>query len=92
MSNDRQRNNARQTKGRIIRPVPTVIAAAVLWAAANEPVSFTPSSIIVWLLGTVTIALLARAALALLEPLIKLGIALMLQGVPRRTPNAGDGS
>jgi hypothetical protein len=92
MSNERQRNSARQGKGRLIRPVPVVIAVAVLWAAANEPATFTPSSIVVWLLGTVTIGLLARAALALLEPLIKLGLALMMQGVPRQTPNTGEGA
>jgi hypothetical protein len=76
---------------RLIRPIPLVVAAAVLWAAANEPTDFGPAAIIVWLLGTLTVALLARAALALLEPLVKLGIAFLLQGVPRQTPPAGDG-
>jgi hypothetical protein len=82
---------ARRGGGRLIRPIPLVVAAAVLWAAANEPTDFTPAAIVVWGLGMLTVALLTRAALALLEPLAKLGIALLLQGVPRQTPPAGDG-
>jgi hypothetical protein len=75
---------------RLVRPGPLMVAAAILWAAANEPVGFTLSSTIVWVLGSLTIAILARAALALLQPLLKLGVTLLLQGVPRQTPNAGD--
>jgi hypothetical protein len=67
-----------------------MVAAAILWAAANEPVGFTLSSTIVWACGSLTIAILARAALALLQPLAKLGVALLLQGVPRQAPKAED--
>jgi hypothetical protein len=67
---------------RLVRPAPLMVAAAILWAADNEPVGFTLSSTIVWLL--------ARAALALLLPLAKLGIALLLEGVPRQAPKAED--
>jgi hypothetical protein len=91
MPNDRLSSSGKRGSGRLIRPGPLVIAAAVLWAAANEPASFTPAAIIVWVLGSMTIGLLARAALALGEPLAKLGVAVLLQGVPRQTPNAGDG-
>ncbi len=91
MDNDRHRMNGKRGAGRIIRPIPLVVAAAVLWAAANEPADFTPAAMVVWVLGMLTVALLTRAALALLEPLAKLGVALLLQGVPRQTPPAGDG-
>ena len=89
------RNGERQDAGqrnarRLVRPGPLMVAAAILWAAANEPSGLTLSSTIVWLLGSLTIAILARAALALLQPLAKLGIALLLQGVPRQAPKAGD--
>jgi hypothetical protein len=91
MDNDRHRMTGKRS-GRLIRPLPLVAAAAVLWAAANEPTDFTPAAMVVWLLGTLTVGLLTRAALALLEPLAKLGIALLLQGVPRQTPPTGDGT
>ncbi len=75
---------------RLIRPGPLMVAAAILWAAANQPTAFTLPATIVWVLGTLTVAILARAALALLQPLIKLGMALLLQGVPRQAPKAED--
>ncbi|MBW4024871.1 MAG: hypothetical protein HIU92_17380 [Proteobacteria bacterium] len=93
MSNDRVRMNADKSRAsRLIRPGPLVVAAGILWAAANEPISFTPSSAAVWVLGGLTAALLARAALALLQPLAKLGLAALLNGIPRRGHNttAGD--
>jgi hypothetical protein len=75
---------------RLVRPGPLMVAAAILWAAANEPTGFTMASVIVWLLGSVTVAILARAALALLQPLTRLGLALLLQGVPRQAPKTED--
>jgi hypothetical protein len=91
MASDGQRLTAGQRNAqRLVRPGPLMVAAAILWAAGNEPAGFTLSSTIVWLLGSLTIAILARAALALLLPLAKLGIALLLQGVPRQAPKAED--
>lgn len=75
---------------RLIRPGPLMIAAAILWAAGNEPARLTLASTLIWLLGSLTIAILARAGLALLQPLAKLGIGLLLQGVPRQAPNRED--
>ena len=77
---------------RLILPGPLMVAAAVLWAAGNEPSGYTPAAMIVWVLGSLTIAILTRAALALLQPLGKLSIALLLQGVPRQAPKAEDHS
>ncbi len=89
MPNNRLRLNPEQScASRLIRPGPLVVAAAILWAAANEPTNLTPSSAAVWLLGALTVALLARAALALLQPLAKLGLAALLNGMPRRTRDA----
>jgi hypothetical protein len=91
MPNNAQRLTTGQRNAqRLVRPGPLMVAAAILWAAGNEPTGFTLSSTIVWLLGTLTIAILARAALALLQPLTKLGIALLLQGVPRQAPKTED--
>ncbi len=85
MPNDRLRLSAEQSRAsRLVRPGPLVVAAAILWAAANEPTSFTPSSVAVWLLGALTIGLLARAALALLQPLIRLGLTALMNGRPHR--------
>jgi hypothetical protein len=88
-------NGPRMTTGqrnaqRLVRPGPLMVAAAILWAAANEPAGFTLPSMIVWLLGSLTIAILGLAALALLQPLGKLSITLLLQGVPRQAPKAED--
>jgi hypothetical protein len=87
---DQRLPNSQRNAQRLVRPGPLMVAAAILWAAANEPVGLTLSSTIVWLLGSLTIAILARAAIALLQPLGKLGITLLLQGVPRQAPNGED--
>jgi hypothetical protein len=89
-SNGQRVTAGQRNSQRLVRPGPLMVAAAILWAAGNEPTGFTLSSTIVWVLGTLTIAILTRAALALLQPLTKLGIALLLQGVPRQTPEAED--
>jgi hypothetical protein len=87
---DQRLPNSQRNAQRLVRPGPLMVAAAILWAAANEPVGLTLSSTIIWLLGSLTIAILARAAIALLQPLGKLGITLLLQGVPRQAPNGED--
>ncbi len=89
-SNGQRLSEGQRNAQRFVRPGPLMVAAAILWAADNEPVGFSLASTIVWLLGSLTIAILARAALALLLPLSKLGIALLLQGVPRQVPKAED--
>ena len=89
-NNGQKLTTGQRNAQRLVRPGPLMVAAAILWAAGNEPTGFTLASTIVWLLGTLTIAILARAALALLQPLTKLGIALLLQGVPRQAPKAED--
>jgi hypothetical protein len=91
MASNGQRMSAGQRNAqRLVRPGPLMVAAAILWAADNQPAGFTLSSSIVWLLGSLTIAILARAALALLQPMVKLGIALLLEGVPRQAPKPED--
>ena len=89
-SNGQRLTTAQRNAQRLVRPGPLMVAAAILWAADNEPAGFTLSSTIVWALGSLTIAILARAALALLLPLAKLGLSLLLQGVPRQPPKAED--
>ncbi len=90
MPDSRQISSNGKRGGRLIRRAPLVAGVAILWAAANEPASFSQSSIVIWLLGTITVGLLARAVIALVEPLVKLGVGLLLQGLTR-TPTAGDG-
>jgi len=64
-----------------------VLAIAILWAAGHQPGSFTPPSVLIWLLGMLTVALLARAAFAVAEPVMKLGAGLVLLSLQRqRTP------
>jgi hypothetical protein len=60
----------------VVRPGLVVAAVVLFWAAMNEPALFTPTSVAVWLLTAVAVGLLARAGLALLEPLARLGVTL----------------
>jgi hypothetical protein len=46
------------------------LAATAGWAAAHEPPQFSTASVGVWLCGAVTMALLTRAGLALVTPLL----------------------
>ena len=91
MASNGQRLTAGQRNAqRLVRPGPLMVAAAILWAADNQPAGLTLASTIVWLLGSLTIAILARAVIALLVPVVKLGTVLLLQGVPRQAPKAED--
>jgi hypothetical protein len=60
--------------GRAVAPRLGVIAIgiALAWAASHEPAALTPQSAIGWGLGALTVALLARSALVLAGPLLKL--------------------
>ena len=89
-SNGQRMSSGQRNAQRLVRPGPLMVAAAILWAADNQPAGFTLSSTIIWALGALTIAILARAALAFLLPLVKLGTSLLLQGVPRQAPKAED--
>lgn len=61
-----------QPKPRVLKPGLLVLACAMLWAAAHQPAAFDLGSVSGWALGMVTVALLARAALALAGPLLKI--------------------
>jgi hypothetical protein len=86
------KKNATSKRPRFIRRGLLVLAIAILWAAGHQPSAFTPSSLLVWLLGMLTAALLARAAFALLEPVMKLGTGLVLYGLQRPHSSDGDDS
>lgn len=63
--------------------------AALAWAAFNEPAELSAQSAITWSFGTIAIALLARAALALAIPILKLfgtqwrNAVAQLRGMPK---------
>jgi hypothetical protein len=57
------------------------LAAAAAWAAMHEPASFDLSSAGQWGLEMLAVALLVRAVLALLTPVLALFGALLLQAV-----------
>jgi hypothetical protein len=56
--------------GKLLSPGILTVAAMAGWAAAHEPAVFTTASVGVWLCGACTIALLTRACLALVTPLL----------------------
>lgn len=61
--------------GKLFRPLLVVLAVVLNWAALNQPPLFTPASLLVWLLGAITVGLLVRAALALAIPIMQIGMA-----------------
>ncbi|HTI00218.1 MAG TPA: hypothetical protein VL752_04650 [Acidisoma sp.] len=86
------KKNAKSHRPRLIRRGLVVLAIAILWAAGHQPTSFTPSSLLIWVLGMLTVALFARAAFAVLEPVLKLGTGLVLYGLQRQHHLGGDES
>jgi len=76
--------------GKLYRPGLTVTAVVLLWAALNEPVQFTAVGLIVWLLTAAAVGLLACAALALVEPAVKIGGARVLQAIREGSNKAGE--
>jgi hypothetical protein len=59
-----------EKRSKILSPFMLTLAAMASWAALHEPDRFTMGSAGVWALGAMTVALLVRAGLALLVPLI----------------------
>ncbi|GAB0116655.1 hypothetical protein [Acidisoma sp. 7E03] len=86
------KKSASPSKTRVIRRGLVVLAVAILWAAGHQPDSFTPASTLIWTLGMVTVALLARAAFAVMEPVMKLGAGILLLSVQRHRPAREDES
>jgi len=90
----RRRNGGRRGRARglggLYRPGLIVISAVMFWAALNEPAMFNAASVTVWLLRAVTVGLLARAALALVEPATRLGAVLLSQAARPGEDEAGE--
>jgi hypothetical protein len=55
---------------KILNPLMMTLAAMTAWAALNEPARFDVGNIGVWSLEALAVALLTRAGLALLTPLL----------------------
>ncbi|HQT63557.1 MAG TPA: hypothetical protein PLT25_08625 [Acidocella sp.] len=51
----------------------------LFWAAAHEPPIFSITSMVVWLLGCVTVGLLTKAILVVAEPLSRLVVSRVRQ-------------
>lgn len=81
------RKTAPNKAPRAMRRGLVVLAIAILWGAGNQPGTMTPSSILVWVLGVLAVALFARAGFAVIEPVCKLGITVALRALqqPLRT-------
>ncbi len=89
---DEKPRGARGKEGKIVRPGWLVVAAACGWAALNQPPVLEWSRLFVWLLGTVTAGLLARAGLAVVEPLVKLIVLNLVRAARRPAASGRDGS
>jgi hypothetical protein len=64
-------------KQKLLKPGMLMLAAMFIWSAAHEPDQFTIGNTAAWLLGAVTVALVARAAFALASPIMRIiGIVL----------------
>jgi len=62
----------RRPKAPAIRPGFVVVAVVCVAAALTEPADFNAAAALIWVLGTVTAGLLTCAAMAVLQPIIKL--------------------
>jgi hypothetical protein len=60
--------------GAWIKPGFVLAAITLAWAAANTPPDFSAANILIWLTGMLTTALIAKAAMAIIEPAIKLSL------------------
>jgi hypothetical protein len=69
------------TKGSsgLYKPKLLVVAFALFWAGTNQPESLTPVTLVLWVLSAVTAGVLMRAALAVVEPLVKLALKMAKQ-------------
>ena len=78
-------------KPKILRPFMVTLAAMATWAALHQPAQFNPGSIGVWGLSAVTVALLVRAGLALLAPVLDMMGAIFGRAM-QTLPHDGAGS
>jgi hypothetical protein len=67
----RKTNKGNKGSG-LYRPGLLVIAAALFWAGLHAQGTLTPVTLLLWGLSAVTAGVLMRAALAVVEPLVKL--------------------
>lgn len=65
-----------------------ILSIAILWAAGHQPAALSLTTVLVWALGIVTVALGARAAFAVGEPLVKLVVTGFLSLLQRSAPQA----
>ena len=78
MPKEKSRKTAK--KPNPLKPGMIVLAAVLLWSAKNEPAQFDITSLGTWALGAILVALLVRAALALVDAALR---------PPRRHPRPG---
>lgn len=76
-----EKSRKKAKKASPLKPGMIVLAAVLLWSAKNEPAQFDITSLGTWALGAVLVALLVRAALALITPLFGLFGALLAQAL-----------
>jgi hypothetical protein len=79
MPKEKSRKVAKKSK--MLRPGMLMLAAVFLWSAKHEPPQFDITSLGIWALGAVMVALLTGAALALAAPLLGILGAILSQAV-----------
>ncbi len=77
-------------KPTILKPMMITLAAMAAWAAMHEPASFDAGSVAVWALEAVAVALLVRAVLALVTPVLGLLAALLQRGMQELQNNGAE--
>ena len=70
-----------KTRPKLLRPGILMFAVMLAWSARHQPPVFTPASLSGWALGAATVALLARAALALAAPVLGMFGAIFTQAL-----------
>jgi hypothetical protein len=67
MANNKSRSPAKK-KSNLFNPGTLMLGVMFLWLARHEPPVFNIVDVAIWILGAISAALLARAALALVAP------------------------
>ena len=88
MPKEKSRKTAK--KPNPLKPGMVVLAAVLLWSAKHEPAQFDITSLGTWALGAILVALLVRAALALVTPLFGLFGAILAQALQSMHDNEAE--
>jgi hypothetical protein len=79
MPKEKPRKGSKQSK--LLKPGMLTLAVVFLWSAKHQPPQLDITSVGIWALGAIMVAMLVRAALALAAPVLGILGAILSQAV-----------